>query len=57
MSVVFLAAAAVMVLAVVATFFLPHVDLGPKPGQPGQPGQPGAQQGDSEGAPVAAAGH
>ncbi|MHA3835492.1 MDR family MFS transporter [Terrabacter sp. AAH1] len=54
MSVVFLAAAAVMVLAVVATFFLPHVDLGPKPGQPGRPG---AQQGDSEGAPVAAAGH
>jgi EmrB/QacA subfamily drug resistance transporter len=32
MSVVFLVASAVMVLAAVATFFLPHVDLGPKPG-------------------------
>jgi hypothetical protein len=51
MSVVFLAAAAVMVLAVIATFFLPHVDLGPKPGQPG------GQKGDAEVAPVAAAGH
>lgn len=35
MSVVFLVASGVMVLAVIATLFLPHVDLGPKPGQPG----------------------
>ncbi|GAB3888835.1 MDR family MFS transporter [Terrabacter terrigena] len=47
MSVVFLAAGAVMVLAVVATFFLPHVDLGPKPGQPG-----GAKQDDAAALPA-----
>ena len=33
MSVVFLVASGVMVLAVIATLFLPHVDLGPKPGE------------------------
>ncbi|WP_323097327.1 MDR family MFS transporter [Intrasporangium sp. YIM S08009] len=51
MSVVFLVASGVLVLAFVASLFLPHVDLGPGPGQQG------AQQGDAESAPVAAAGH
>jgi hypothetical protein len=32
MSVVFVVAAGVLVLALIASFFLPHVDLGPKPG-------------------------
>ncbi|MFC7597987.1 MDR family MFS transporter [Terrabacter sp. GCM10028922] len=34
MSTVFVVAAGVLVLAFVASLFLPHVDLGPKPGQP-----------------------
>ncbi len=42
MSIVFLVASAVMVIAVVATFFLPHVDLGPKPGAPRAAGADGA---------------
>ncbi|GAA5029865.1 MDR family MFS transporter [Terrabacter aeriphilus] len=33
MSVVFMVAAGVLVLAFIASLFLPHVDLGPKPGQ------------------------
>lgn len=35
MSVVFLVAAGVLVLAFIASLFLPHVDLGPKPGAAG----------------------
>jgi EmrB/QacA subfamily drug resistance transporter len=51
MSTVFLVASGVLVLAFVASLFLPHVDLGPAPGEQA------AQQGDAESAPVAAAGH
>ncbi|EWT01402.1 major facilitator transporter [Intrasporangium oryzae NRRL B-24470] len=42
MSVVFLVASGVLVLAFIATLFLPNVDLGPKPGQPGRPVGEGA---------------
>jgi hypothetical protein len=37
MSVVFVVAAGVLVLAFIASLFLPHVDLGPKPGAAGAP--------------------
>ncbi|RKT79241.1 EmrB/QacA subfamily drug resistance transporter [Terracoccus luteus] len=50
MSTVFVVAAGVLVLAFVATLFLPHVDLGPKPGESAQ------QQEEGEPA-TAVAGH
>ncbi len=39
MSVVFLVARACIVFAFIATLFLPHVDLGPKPGHGGRRGR------------------
>ncbi|MCU1537532.1 MAG: EmrB/QacA subfamily drug resistance transporter [Humibacillus sp.] len=56
MSVVFLVAAAVMVIAVVATFFLPHVDLGPKPGAAQAEGRTAEGAVDDE-VPAMPAGH
>jgi EmrB/QacA subfamily drug resistance transporter len=51
MSTVFLVASGVLVLAFIASLFLPHVDLGPKPGEAP------AVSPEGETAPVAAAGH